>query len=210
MESLLPLGQNGVSAHLIQCKNLLRPIWPVWSWSIMEACEQDNEATNFSHSFDGIVLSRALIWWYCGEVFHWQAQHFWILDFNSCHRVDTLTGKGFLRDFGSSLDGLNSPLAASLVCWSALSFRAKSMYPGTHWMLRLITPLLHTTSVCLFLCASLNLLVFCILSCFSWRFSTVVWMWSSKYWAGLESWLANVCIEAWLLRPMMIVLHIWQ
>ena len=160
---------------LMQCRCLLRPMWPVHSWSRIEACAQVSFETSCSHFFNSVVLSIAWMLGYLDEVFH----HLWcICSFFFCCIAKILQGNGFLRIFGSKLSELWFPLAALFALVSAFLFGGKSTWPGTHWSLRSMMPWEFTISRFVVHLALQKLLAFCSLSCFSWSFSMVVCMWS--------------------------------
>ena len=164
----------------MRCRCLLRPMWPVCSWSRIEACTQVSFETSCSHFFNSVVLSIMWMLGYLDEVFH-HRKHLWcICSFFFCCIAKILEGNGFLRIFGSKLSELWFPLAALFTLASAFLFEGKSTWPGTHWSLRSMMPwefVISGFAVCLTLRESS---AFCSLSCFSWSVSMAACMWSRR------------------------------
>ena len=172
----LQLGHAGESDCLMRCRCLLRPMWPVRSWSSIEACARVSFETSCSHFFDGVVLSIALMLGYLDEDFH-RRSHLWcISSFFFCRIAEILEGSGFLRIFGSKLAELWFPLAALFALVSAFSFGGKSTWPGTHWSLMSMTRREFAISGFAARLALRKSTAFCSLSCFSWSFSMAVCM----------------------------------
>ena len=104
---------------------------------MIEACFLERLWTSIIHFFEGVDMSMLPICLWCGEVFQWQAQSCWILDFDSYCNAEMLTGSGFLKNTGRSLVRLDLPFAASLVSVSAFSFEVlvtwDPLYPHLYY-----------------------------------------------------------------------------
>ena len=122
---LVQLVHLGEAAHLIWCRCLLRPTWPVWSCIRIEACLRVNDLVRFIHFLDGVDLSILLVSFWCGESFQCLFQTCCILDLFSWHNAAMLVGIVFLRNVGKSFVGLELPLAALFANTSTCSLGRK-------------------------------------------------------------------------------------